>query len=73
MDEKIEFKPIYTTFDKGTIASIKSLLDTTNIIYYVDNEHAASLVAGEVSGFMTVMVTSNQADLAKELLKEVKG
>jgi len=73
MDNEIEFKPIYTTFDKGIIALIKSLLGSNNINYYIDNENAASLVAGNVSGFMTVMVVGEQADLAKELLKEIIG
>jgi len=73
LDEEIKFQSVYTTFDRGTIAIIKSLLEANSIDYYVDNEHAASLAAWQVSPLMNVMVPEDQADLAKELLKEIKG
>jgi arginine repressor len=73
VDEKVGFRSVYSTFDKGVIALIKSLLGSNGIVHYIDNENAASLVAGQVSGYMTVMVAKNQVDLAKELLKEIQG
>lgn len=72
MDEKIDFEPIFATFDKGIVALIKSLLDAEKISYYVDNENAASLAMGSVTGVMTIMVAKNQVDTAKELLREIK-
>lgn len=73
MDEEVKFRPVYQTFNKGTIAFIKSLLENNEIIYYVDNEHAAGVATGDVSGMMTVMVANEQVKIVEELLKEVQG
>jgi hypothetical protein len=72
MDEKTDFESVYSTFDRGSVALIKSLLESNGINYYIDNEHAAGLAAGQVSGMMNVMVVKNQVDLAEELLKDIK-
>jgi hypothetical protein len=69
MDEEVKFKPVYYSNDHGAIALIKSLLDTNNIVYYVDNENAAALASCGVSPLMTVMVSENQVSLVEELLK----
>lgn len=68
----MEFEPVFATFDKGTVALIKSLFDSEQIYYYVDNENAASLAMGSVTGVMTFMVAGNQAETAKELLQKIK-
>lgn len=73
MNKNSEFEEVYVTFSKSTIAFIKSLLDGNSIRYYVDNEHAAGLATGDVSGAMTVMVQKDQADSAKELLKDINA
>ena len=72
MEQEVAFEPVYSTFDRGTIALIKSLLESRDIGYYIDNEHAAGLAAGQVSGMMNVMVVKKQIDLANELLKDIK-
>lgn len=71
MEQKTGFESVYSTSDKGTVAFIKSLLGSNSIKYYVDNEHAASLAFGSTSGIMTVMVAGDQAESAKELLKDI--
>jgi hypothetical protein len=73
VDKNSGFEEVYVTFSKSTIAFIKSLLDGNSIRYFVDNEHAAGLATGDVSGAMTVMVLKEQVDLAKELLKDIEG
>ena len=65
MDKKIGFEAIYSTFDNGTIALIKSLLNSNNINYYIDNENASK----NKYPVMTVMIAKNQVGLAKKLLK----
>ena len=71
VDEEVGFESVYTTFDQGRSALIKSLFGSEGISYYVSNENAASVAAGGVSGMMTFMVAKNQVDLAKDLLKEI--
>ena len=73
MDKEVKFESVYSTTDKGTVAFVKSLLESNSIKYYVDNEHAASLAFGDVSGVMTFMVAQDQAELAKDLLKEINS
>lgn len=69
--EKVGFESVYTTFDQGRLALIKSLFESENISYYVVNENAASIGVGGVTGSMTFMVAEDQIDLAKDLLKEI--
>ncbi len=69
--EKSGFEPVFTTFNKGIMALIKSLLDAEEISYYIDNENAAISSMGAVGGAMTVMVAKDQVEEAKEILKEV--
>lgn len=71
MDEEVGFESVYTTFDQGRLALVKSLFDSEGIFYYVTNENAASVAFGSVSGTMTFMVKKDQVDLAKDLLKEI--
>ncbi|HOX54433.1 MAG: DUF2007 domain-containing protein [Candidatus Omnitrophica bacterium] len=71
MDEKVAFEAVYTTFNQGRLALIKSLFDSEGIFYYVANEDAASAAFGAVNGTMTFMVAKDQVDLAKDLLKEL--
>ncbi len=72
MDEKIDFEPVFTTFDKGAVALVKSLFESEKISYYVDNENAASLAMGSVTGVMTFMVVKDQVEKARDLLSEIK-
>ena len=72
MDEKVTFKPVYSTYDQGAVALIKSLLESHKINYYVDNENLAALGYGRATGLMTFMVATAQVDVAKELLKDIK-
>ncbi len=72
MDAQRDFEPVFTTFDKGAVALVKSLFDSEKIFYYVDNENAASLAMGSVTGVMTFMVAKEQVEKAKEVLEKVK-
>lgn len=63
--------PIYKTFMKSEIAFIKSLLIDADIPFFIDNENAAGIAVGQVTGFMSVMVPESEEERAKEILKEV--
>ena len=69
MDKKVEFRPVYATFDQGKVAFIKSLFAANAINYYVDNEYGAT--TGDYKK-LTFMVISSQEEKANELLQEVK-
>ncbi len=63
--------PIYNTFLKSEIAFIKSLLIDAGIPFFIDNENAAGIAVGQTTGFMSVMVSESEEELAKEILKEI--
>ena len=69
MDEKVEFRSVYATFDQAKVAFIKSLFAANAINYYVDN--ASGATTGDYRK-LTFMVISSQEEKAKKLLQEVR-
>lgn len=63
-----KFISVYITNNQSKLALIKSLLDSNKVIYYVDNENAATI--GDSLPYMNVMVFEEDAAIAKELIGE---
>ena len=66
----IKYKDIYSTFNAGEIAFIKSLLQASNIRYFVQGENFAY-----VRGFVQpaiIMVDETQHEDAENILKDFK-
>lgn len=66
-----KFTRVYSTPKLGEIAVIRSVLDAENIIYTIKGEYFGTIY-GPADGLssMDVMVREDQAEDAKELLKE---
>ncbi len=65
------FVSVYITASQSELAFIKSLLDANKIIYYIDNENAATI--GDSVPYVDIMVSKEGVILAKELLKNFTG
>jgi hypothetical protein len=61
---------IYATLQQDEISFIKSLLDSANIAYYIVQENPSVQFANALDRQMRVMISSNDAKDAKELLKD---
>ncbi len=74
-----KFVTVFKTGHHGTIALIKSLLDSADIKYFVKNENAQDLFGGGVFGVgfnpvigpVQVQVLEEDAEDARELLKNI--
>lgn len=69
-NEFIEFVPVLETHNAGDRVFIKSLLDAEGIVYFVQGEHVAPYLFNALP--MRFMVRKDQADRAKEILKDIK-
>ena len=69
--EYIKYKEVLTTFSPSDVAFIKSLLDSTDIRYYMRDENF--LYTQPLAQPVGVMIDEEQFDDAKELLKDFKG
>lgn len=69
-NEFIEFVPILETHNAGDRVFIKSILDAEGIAYFIQNEFVAPYVFNAVP--MRLMVRRDQADKAKEILRDIK-
>ncbi len=74
-----KFVTVFKTGHHGTIALIKSLLDSADIKYFIKNENAQDLFGGgvfgvgfnPVTGPVQVQVLEEDAEDARELLKDI--
>lgn len=68
--DDMDFELILEVRNAGDQAFIKSLLDAEGIIYFMQGEHVAPYLYHALP--MRLMVRKDQADQARELLKDVK-
>jgi len=69
-DEYFEFEPILETYNAGDRAFLRSILDAEKISYYIQGETVAPYLYNALP--MRVMVRKDQAQKARELLKDIK-
>lgn len=69
-DKFIDFELIFETHSAGDIAFIKSILDAEGITYFIQGEHVAHFIYHSVP--MRLMVKRDQAETAREILKDIK-
>jgi Putative prokaryotic signal transducing protein len=68
--EYTEFVPILETHNAGDRVFIKSILDAEGIVYFIQGEHVAPYLYNALP--MRVMVKKDQADKAREILKDIE-
>ena len=66
----IDFVPIMETHNAGDRVLLKSMLDGEGIVYYIQNEFVAPYLFNALP--MRIMVRSDQADQARELLQGIR-
>lgn len=69
-DEFIEFVPILETHNAGDRVFLKSILDAESITYFIQGEYLAPYVFNALP--MRLMVRQDQAERAREILKDVQ-
>lgn len=69
-NEFIEYVPILETHNAGDRVFLKSLLDAEGITYFIQGEYVAPYIFNALP--MTLMVKKEQADQAREILKDIK-
>lgn len=68
--EFTEYVPVLETHNAGDRVFIKSILDAGGIIYFIQGEHIAPYLFNALP--MRVMVKKDQADEAREILKDIE-
>jgi len=69
-DEFIEYVQILETHNAGDRVFLKSILDAEGITYFIQGENVAPYVFNALP--MRLMVNKEQADKAREILKDIK-
>ena len=69
-NEFIEYVPIIETHNAGDRVFLKSLLDASGITYFIQGEYVAPYLFNALP--MVFMVKKDQADKAREILKDVE-
>jgi hypothetical protein len=69
-NEFIEYVPILETHNAGDRVFLKSILDAEGITYFIQGEYVAPYLFNALP--MRLMVKKDQADKAKEILKDIK-
>lgn len=64
----VDFVEVYSTYQQGDIAFIKSVLDEEGITYFFQGESSVMLVAG--GAYARLLVKAEEANRARELLQE---
>jgi hypothetical protein len=59
---------VFSTYNQGDIAFIKSLLDGEEITYFFSGESSNMMIAA--GAYARLLVPADQADRAKEILQE---
>jgi hypothetical protein len=68
--EFTEYVPILETHNAGDRVFIKSILDAEGIVNFIQGEHVAPYLFNALP--MRVMVKKDQADKAREILKDIE-
>jgi hypothetical protein len=63
----VDMVEVYSTYNHGDIAFIKSLLDAEGIHYYFQGENSMMMIAA--GSYARLLVQADQADRAREILK----
>jgi hypothetical protein len=63
-----EMVEVFSTYNPGDIAFVKSVLDGEDIHYYFQGENTAMLVAA--GAYARLLVRADQADRVREILQE---
>ncbi len=66
----VEYELIYSTFNPGEVAFIKSLLDSENITYFISGENLLYVPLFEPA---RVLIKKDQAMKAREILTQGDG
>lgn len=69
-NEFTEYVPIIQTHNAGDRAFIKSILDAEGIIYFIQGENVSNYLFNALP--MRVMVKKDQAEKAREILKDIE-
>lgn len=64
----VDLVEIFSTYNQGDIAMIKSVLDGEEIHYYFQGESSNMMIAA--GSYARLLVRANEADRAKEILRE---
>jgi Putative prokaryotic signal transducing protein len=69
-----DFVTVLRTYNLGSLAIAKSLLNDADIDYAVQNENFGSIYNGfySVSGFIEIQVRKPEAEIALELLADLQ-
>lgn len=64
-----EFLEVFSTYQQGDIAFIKSVLDSEGITYFFQGESSIMLIAA--GAYARLLVKADEAQRAREILQEV--
>lgn len=64
-----EFVEVFSTYNQGEIAFIKSVLDGEEITYFFQGEGATMLIAA--GAYARLLVKADEADTAREILRDL--
>ncbi len=64
-----EFVEVFSTYQQGDIAFIKSILDGEGIAYFFQGENSIMLIAA--GAYARLLVKSDEAPRAKEILQDL--
>ena len=65
----VEFVEVYSTYQQGDIAFIKSVLDGEGITYFFQGESSVMLIAA--GAYARLLVKAGEAQRAREILQEL--
>ena len=61
---------VYSTYDPGQIAVIKSILDGEEIPYFFSGENVSLMIAA--GSYARLLVDEDQADRVRDILRELE-
>ena len=64
-----EFVEVFSTYQQGDIAFIKSVFDGEGITYFFEGESSIMLIAA--GAYARLLVKADEADRAKDILREL--
>ena len=65
-----EFVEVFSTYQQGDIAFIKSVFDGEGITYFFEGESSIMLIAA--GAYARLLVKADEADRAKDILRDLK-